>query len=134
MKGALDAEVWRSIVEHACLKNRTLTESNPAPGCWLWLGAVDSSGYPKSCHRGIRYALHRAMWSAYHGGKQPGGDAVVRHLCHNKRCLAPWHLAIGTHEDNARDNATNPKALAAREHHRAESRAAWARAKSKPTV
>ena len=28
---------------------------------------------------------------------------VVRHLCHNPRCINPEHLAEGTHQDNAND-------------------------------
>lgn len=28
---------------------------------------------------------------------------LVRHLCHNPRCVNPLHLAEGTHQDNAND-------------------------------
>lgn len=31
---------------------------------------------------------------------------VVRHLCHNKRCLHPGHLAEGTYADNRADETT----------------------------
>ena len=30
-------------------------------------------------------------------------DQVVRHLCHNRRCINPDHLTIGDRRDNLRD-------------------------------
>ena len=31
-------------------------------------------------------------------------DEVVRHQCHNRRCINPDHLLIGSKADNLRDN------------------------------
>lgn len=30
-------------------------------------------------------------------------DTLVLHTCHNRKCVNPHHLYIGTHKDNARD-------------------------------
>lgn len=51
------------------------------------------SGYLNDSHRQIFQAAF---------GISPNGF-VVRHLCNNRRCLNPDHLAIGTHADNVRD-------------------------------
>jgi hypothetical protein len=39
-------------------------------------------------------------------GKIPRGH-VVRHLCDNRTCCNPSHLATGTHRDNMRDVANS---------------------------
>ena len=31
-------------------------------------------------------------------------DQVVRHRCHNRRCINPDHLVLGTQADNKRDD------------------------------
>lgn len=34
-------------------------------------------------------------------------DRVVRHRCHNRLCINPEHLALGTQADNKRDDWEN---------------------------
>lgn len=36
--------------------------------------------------------------------KVPNDDEVVRHLCHNKCCMNPNHLALGERSDNRDDD------------------------------
>ena len=98
---------WTRIVEFTARLILDFTVWVPEPGCCLWKGRMQN-GYPTWRRDGRTFAVHRAAWSVFNG-RQPGDDYVVRHLCHNRACLAPWHLAIGDHEDNARDNATNPR-------------------------
>ncbi|WP_121095621.1 HNH endonuclease [Roseinatronobacter ekhonensis] len=31
-------------------------------------------------------------------------DEVVRHRCHNRRCINPEHLTLGSKADNKRDD------------------------------
>ena len=71
-------------------------------GCWIWRGAVDHRGY------GVFHLLDRsdgAHRNSYrmHKGEIPKG-MVVRHLCHNKLCVNPEHLAIGTYKENMQDS------------------------------
>lgn len=71
--------------------------------CWTWQGNV-RHGY------GIMYLpqakcsirIHRLMWQVFNKQEIPA-TAIVRHLCHNRVCCNPHHLAIGTHADNAQD-------------------------------
>lgn len=52
-----------------------------------------------------KYSSHyRRVWEEHSGAKVPPGFEV-RHLCHNKACINPDHLVIGTHRENQRDNA-----------------------------
>jgi hypothetical protein len=34
----------------------------------------------------------------------PRGDDVVLHRCHERRCINPQHLTIGSRADNKRDD------------------------------
>jgi transcriptional regulator with XRE-family HTH domain len=70
---------------------------DPAAGCWNWTGKREQNGY--AMHGGKRAA--RLGWEARHGPIPAG--LLLRHLCHNRRCIRPAHLAIGTHTDNGRD-------------------------------
>ena len=36
-------------------------------------------------------------------GVVPRQDEVVRHKCHNRRCINPEHLELGTQQDNIQD-------------------------------
>ena len=39
-------------------------------------------------------------------GVLPRQDEVVRHRCHNRRCITPEHLQLGTQQDNIHDERT----------------------------
>ena len=74
-------------------------------GCLEWQGQTGSSGYGQikafrkmvSCHR-LSYELNY--------GPIPEGLEVM-HSCHNKLCINPDHLSIGTHKQNMKDAAEN---------------------------
>ena len=63
----------------------------PVTGCWLWMGAIDSNGYPRlyrhysSKVMAHRYAYERAKGPTPHG-------LVVDHLCRHPWCVNPDHL------------------------------------------
>ena len=48
----------------------------------------------------------RAYCFVHHVATQtiPGVDDVVRHRCHERRCINPQHLTIGSRADNKRDD------------------------------
>lgn len=70
-------------------------------GCWSWLGVVSDSGY--GVLRSHPYTLaHRYSYELATGCSIPRGK-MIRHLCGNKLCVNPMHLALGSHKDNAQD-------------------------------
>lgn len=64
--------------------------------CWYWRGQL-TNGYGR--FRGER--AHRYAYRL-HKGNIPEG-LMIRHMCGNKLCVNPDHLAPGTMADNAQD-------------------------------
>lgn len=75
-------------------------------GCWVVQGRkfkhTDDNTYAVVTRNGKNQRLHRYVYKLYKG-EIPNG-MVVRHLCHNKSCINPEHLEIGTQKDNVHDN------------------------------
>lgn len=65
--------------------------------CWTWMASYTGSGY--GSWRGT--GAHRVAYTLAKGAI-PGG-LLIRHLCHNRACVNPAHLAVGDEKDNARD-------------------------------
>lgn len=89
------------------------TYPEPNTGCWLWSGMLNVSGYgimkasslpqfkTALTHR-ISYFLHKGDFNY---------NLHVLHTCDNPSCVNPYHLFLGTHQDNMDDrkrkNRTN---------------------------
>lgn len=71
------------------------------PGCWLWIGAVDSHGYGKIKHNKRELKAHRAVYELYRSQIPAHLDAC--HHCDTPACVNPDHIFIGTAKDNAQD-------------------------------
>jgi len=69
--------------------------------CLEWTGSI-RGGYGRFTQKMKSISAHRAAYIAYHGEIQDG--LVVRHLCHNRRCVRKEHLAVGTYKDNTEDS------------------------------
>ena len=52
--------------------------------------------------RGSQYAAYRFIYCALND-VTPSFEEVVRHRCHNRRCINPAHLDIGSRADYKRD-------------------------------
>jgi hypothetical protein len=52
--------------------------------------------------KGKRLYAYRLLCVASQG-VLPRKDEVVRHRCHNRRCINPEHLQLGTQQDNIHD-------------------------------
>ena len=73
-------------------------------GCWNWK-RVGKSGYG-NFNNTFAYVV---MYELYKGVVPPGLE--IRHICHNKACVNPDHLDVGTKKDNRRDTVIEDMGL-----------------------
>jgi hypothetical protein len=70
-------------------------------GCWPYTGCISGGGYGYIGGAGEQSLAHRIAYILTYG-EIPGG-LLVRHLCNNRACCNPAHLATGTYRDNSDD-------------------------------
>lgn len=70
-------------------------------GCLEWMGYCDSLGYGLFGIVKDSFFAHRVAWEIVNGPIPAG--LLIRHMCHNPRCVNHAHLLTGTHADNNRD-------------------------------
>lgn len=77
----------------------------PPPGlvlpCRLWLGALNSAGYPVVKIGGVCMLVTRVVLTLA-AGPIPRSKLAC-HACDRSRCIEPTHLEAGTHSKNLRD-------------------------------
>ena len=73
-------------------------------GCQIWIEGENGVGYGQLNWKNRILRVHRLSYQTFIGS--PDGWQVL-HLCHNKLCIAPSHLYLGTAEDNATDASLN---------------------------
>lgn len=71
-------------------------------GCWNWTRHRDGNGYGRGCVQNTLFKANRAAWIAFRG---PLHSEHVLHRCHNRACINPDHLYLGTHAQNMQDMA-----------------------------
>lgn len=70
--------------------------------CWHWKGSL-RNGYGNHSMNYRSYYAHRIAWQIANGEAPPSGKAFhVTHLCNNKSCCNPAHLALDTAAQNTR--------------------------------
>lgn len=83
----------------------SMVSPGPREECWLWRGVLKSTGYGQLGVGGSRSGrdvqAHRFSFEAFVGPITPG--LWVLHRCDVKACVNPWHLYLGTREQNTRD-------------------------------
>lgn len=80
------------------LYRRLWEKTQVGPGCWLWLGAVNSDGYPVLWDGEHLTYAHRIAYKMVIGAIPEGYD--VDHTCYERRCVNPAHLEAVTHKAN----------------------------------
>jgi len=91
------------VAKRTSVADRILDGSMPVSetGCWLWLGHLHGSGYPRLKINKKNKSAHRYSYEAFVGPIPDG--LLVCHKCDVPSCVNPAHLFVGTHKDNARD-------------------------------
>jgi hypothetical protein len=76
-----------------------------ASGCWVWTGALFTTGYGLLTIDRKLWRVHRLSWTLMRGPIPPRFQ--VCHHCDNPPCINPNddHLFLGTNRDNQRDKA-----------------------------
>lgn len=69
--------------------------------CWEWAGHLMVNGYGQLTAGARQWTAHRFSYTM-HKGKIPDG-LIIRHSCHNRKCVNPDHLSTGTMQDNSDD-------------------------------
>lgn len=84
--------------------------------CWNWKASTQS-GYGQFI-TGIRHRLSskasRVSWILTHGPIPEG--LQVLHKCDNKLCCNPYHLFLGTHQDNMADKVRKGRQVKGEQH------------------
>jgi hypothetical protein len=107
---ALTGRIYKPLL--ARLEEHVSPEPNT--GCWFWMGAVNTYGYPHSYMGGKCYMMHRVSYEA-HKGPIPKGLLACHH-CDTPLCINPDHIFIGTEADNSADCARKGRASRGEKH------------------
>lgn len=74
---------------------------NESTGCLEWTKALSRYGYARYSVQGKTFFAHRIAYFIYYGVDPC--ELLVRHICNNPKCCHPFHLELGTHDDNSQD-------------------------------
>ena len=76
-----------------------LRKIEPQPnGCWNWIGNILKSGYGLFRSRSKQVGPHRFSYETFVGAIPRG--LTIDHLCNNRICVNPEHMAIATLRQN----------------------------------
>lgn len=87
----------------AQLRDLIKTKMVVVDDCWEWTASVGTGGYARQRWEGEVLA-HRVSYRVFKNDGLPiEKGLVVRHSCHNRKCVNPEHLLMGTYQDNEVD-------------------------------
>ena len=103
----LDAsqERWSNIHTNHKEEARQRALSLIASGSATDTGCIETptSAVRKVRFKGEQYAAYRFIYCTLND-VTPSFEEVIRHRCHNRRCINPAHLEMGSRADNKRDD------------------------------
>ena len=73
------------------------TRVDASGDCWEWTKAINGRGYGSCWYQGRYWGAHRLVYSQLVGDP---GSLHLHHLCRNKACVNPDHLAAMSQGDN----------------------------------
>ena len=101
-----ESQVWldkvmREHYEEALARANSLIEDaeKDENGCLV----TNTTAPRKTRFRGHQLPAYRFIYCVLERAVI-GGDEVVRHRCHNRLCVNPEHLVVGSKADNKRDD------------------------------
>lgn len=79
---------------------------DPVTNCWLFTGAIDSTGYGRMSYQSKDVSVHVLSAHVYLGFTIGCGLYILhKPICPNRHCFNPEHLYVGTAKDNMIDRA-----------------------------
>lgn len=69
--------------------------------CWLWKGSLRPDGYGTIIYKQKHALAHRVAFTVFVSPIH--NNLHVLHRCDNPACVNPYHLYLGTHQDNMKD-------------------------------
>lgn len=85
--------------------------------CWPWTRGTTKSGYGAFKVDGKSMGAHRVAVRLF--GRDVPSGVIVRHKCDNPLCCNPYHLDLGSHNDNVRDRVERSRSAIGAENGRA---------------
>lgn len=73
-------------------------KNNPETGCMEFTGSLYKNGYGQIWNGKRTEQAHRVSYRFYVG--EIPADKEIDHLCRNRCCVNPAHLALVTHQEN----------------------------------
>lgn len=84
-------------------------EKDGEDGCWIWMGAVSSSGYGLIRSKGRTISAHRYFWEKVNG-PVPRKKELDHIVCDIELCCNPSHMkAVPARKNRSRANHSKLK-------------------------